>query len=85
MKVKNVTLKGWVNNSNFLFSQNSQNDIFAKNFENFVAQKLKGYKRLSKWQTLRGKNASEKIVIKGNYWRGSWNDPTKEVVAVFYK
>lgn len=46
----------------------------------------RGFKQLNTaFDTLRGKDATEKIVIKGRFWRGSWADPTLETVAVFYK
>ena len=85
MKTKVVTLKGWANNSNLLFSENSQSTNFDANMNKYISENLQGYKRLKFWDTLRGKKATQKVVIKGRYWRGSWADPTVETVAVFYK
>ena len=83
-KTKTVTLKGWANKSDLIFSQNSDNSIFNKNLQDFL-KTLKGYKKLSTFDTLRGKEYKEKIIIRGWYWRGSWADPTKETVLTLYK
>lgn len=86
MITKQITLKGWANCSDFLFSENSKNTTFLANYKK-VAEKLEslGYKQLPIFSDLRGKNASEKVVIKGHYWRGSWASPTTEKYATFYK
>ena len=85
MKTKVKTIAGWANNTDYYFSQNATNDIFQKNLEKYISENLRGYKRLNFWDTLRGKGATEKIIIRGKYWRGSWNDPTTETVTIFYK
>ena len=85
MKVRTKTLKGWANNSDYFFSQNSKNDTFLKNLKEYEKTNLKGFKRLKFNQTLRGKEAKEKVIIKAYYWRGSWNDPAKETYCTYYK
>lgn len=85
MKTTVKTIKGWTNNSNMLFSPNTKNDSFNKNLKNYVETNLNGFKKLSFFDSLRDKNAKEKVIIKGYYWRGSWADPTKETVCIFYK
>jgi hypothetical protein len=85
MNTKTVMLKGWANNSDFLFNENVKNNMFAENLKNYVESNLKGYNKLSTFDTLKGKQATEKVVIKGKYWRGNWSSPTMEVVAIFYK
>jgi hypothetical protein len=73
------TIKGWVNNSNLLFSQNSSSDLFTNNLNEYIKANLHGY------TTKRKKGYTHKVIIKGWYWRGSWSDPTKETVLTFYK
>lgn len=87
MKTTQITLKGWANNSDLMFSENSTNEYFMAQFNRLESELIaNGFKRLKlPWQDLRGKNATEKIVVKGWYWRGSWSDPSKEVYAIFYK
>lgn len=85
MKVRTKTIKGWANGSSFLFSENSRSDLFAKNLKEYQDKHLCGYKQLKFYESLKGKNATEKVVIKGWYWRGAWSDPSKEVVTIFYK
>lgn len=86
MKTKQITLKGWVNKSYLMLSENTTNEIFALNFKQKKDELLaNGYKKLQSWELLRDKKASEKIIIKGWYWRGAWSDATKETCAVFYK
>ena len=79
MKTKTITLKGWANSTT--------NKTFALNYKQKKDELLaNGYKELRFWELcLRGKNATEKIVIKGWYWRGAWADATKETYSVFYK
>lgn len=78
MKTTQITLKGWVNSTT--------NKTFALNYKQKKDELLaNGYKKLQSWELLRGKNATEKIVVKGWYWRGAWDDPSKEVYAIFYK
>ena len=86
MKTKQITLKGWVNKSYLMFSENTTNEIFALNFKQKKDELLaNGYKKLQSWELLRDKKATEKVVIKGWYWLGAWADPSKEVYAIFYK
>ena len=85
MKTTVKTLKGWANNSNLLFSQNTKNDIFNSNLKKYINENLQGFKKLSCFDSLKGRQANEKIVIKGYYWRGSWNDPTKEIICIYYR
>lgn len=86
MKTTTKTLKGWVNDSNYFASSNVESNLFRKNLEKFREQLGDGWKQLNTaFDTLRGKGASEVIVIKGWYWRGSWSDPTKEMVTKFYR
>ena len=87
MKIKTKTLKGWANNSDLFFSENSTNETFTTQFEKLKKDLLKkGYKQLNiSFDDLRGKRASTKIIIKGWYWLGSWSDPKKKQYAVFYK
>jgi len=85
MKVRTKTIKGWVNNSSFLFGENSGSKVFDVNLRKYIRKHLKGYKKLDFFDTLKGKNATEKVIIKGWAWRGSWSDPTLEKIIVFYK
>jgi hypothetical protein len=89
MKVKVKTIKGWVNKSDYLTSQNSNNNIFVANLNNYLSENKivdKGFKKLNAaFDTLNGKGATEKIIINGYYWRGNWSDATKETVCVYYK
>ena len=85
MKATSVTIKGWANSSALLFSPNVKPDVFNDNLKKYIDENLKGFNKLAIWDTLRGKNASHKVLIKGRYWRGSWSDPTTEVVTIFYK
>lgn len=85
MKVRTKTIKGWANSSSYLFSQNSRNKTFENNLKEYAEKHLQGFKRIKFYETLKGKNASEKVIIKGWYWRGAWSDPSKEVVTIFYK
>jgi len=87
MITKTKTLKGWANNSDLFFSKNVKNKTFLIQFNELKKQLLKkGYKELNtSFDTLKGKKASEKIIIKGWYWLGSWNDPKKQTYSVFYK
>lgn len=87
MKISSITLKGWVNKSDYLTCQNSTNEVFIKNFNEFKKDmEDKGFKRLNiSFDTLKGKNATEKIIVKGWYWKGGWSDNKKHQVAVFYK
>lgn len=87
MQVKVKTLKGWANKSGYLFSENTENQYFLSNFQKFKDELLnEGYKQLNTaFYTLRGKNATEKVIIKGWYWMGGWSDNKKQTFAVFYK
>lgn len=58
---------------------------FKDKLDKYVETNLQGYKELKGFQTLKDKNATHKVVIKGWYWRGAWSSPTKETVTIFYK
>jgi hypothetical protein len=87
MKTKTKTLKGWANNSDLFFSQNTTNESFLTRFKDLKKDlEQKGYKELNtSFATLKNKSASEKIIVKAWYWLGSWNDPKVKQYAVFYK
>ena len=87
MKTKTITLKGWANTSDLLFSQNTNNNVFIGNFRALAARiTADGYKQLNTaFDTLHGKKAVEKITVNGWYWKGAWSDPKKETYSVFYK
>lgn len=89
MKVRTKILKGWCNTTSFLFSQNLKSSCkVQQSLNDFLEQEIngKGYKELNiAFDTLRNKNATEKIIVKGWYWRGSWASPTKEIITVYYK
>jgi len=85
MKTTVKTIRGYVNNSDLLFSQNSENSTFLKNLKQYERTNLKGFKQLKFNQTLRGKEVKEKVIIKAYYWRGNWNNPTKETYCTYYK
>jgi hypothetical protein len=88
MKTAVKTIKGYINNSDLLCSENSNNNLFLNNLEKYIIENdllSKGFKKLSCFQTLRDKQAKEKIIIKGYYWRGSWSDPSKETYCTYYR
>jgi len=85
MQTIKKTIKGWANNSDLFFSQNSKNDLFIKNLSDYVKTELRGYKRLNSFSTLRDKKASKKVIIYGWVWNGSWASPTKEIHSIYYK
>ena len=88
MKNTVKTIKGYINNSDLLCSENSNNNLFLNNLEKYIIENdllSKGFKKLSYFQTLRDKQAKEKIIIKGYYWRGSWADPSKETYCIYYR
>ena len=78
MKTTQITLKCWANTSN---------EIFIGNFRAIESKLLKnGFKQLNTaFDTLRGKKATEKVIIYAWYWRGEWTDKTKGVYTIFYK
>jgi hypothetical protein len=86
MKITTKTIKGWVNDTNYMCSPNVRSNHFRDNLNAFKDSLSDEWKELNiAFDTLRGKGASEVIIIKGWRWRGSWSDPTKEVVAKFYR
>ena len=87
MKTKQITIRGWANDTDYLFNENTGNSVFMGNFRAKERELLKsGYKELNRaFDTLRGKNATERIDVYGWYWRGSWSDPQKQIFATFYK
>ena len=74
MKTRIKTIKGF-----------SHTETFEKNLNDFIASELKDFKELTCFETLKGKKATEKVVIKAWYFRGEWSDPTKETFRVYYK
>lgn len=72
MKTQTKTVSGFANGTNNL---PEICDELRKN----------GYKELSFFETLRGKKATEKVVVKGYYWRGERADKSKETIVIFYK
>ena len=88
MKTTIKTFKVWASETHFLFSQNiepKQLNEGHKKVRKWIEENLKGYKRLNSSDTLRGKRAKEKVVLKAWQWNGSWADPSRKVIAVFYK
>ena len=88
MKTKIKTFKVWASETYFLFSQNVERGQVTegqKKIQEWVSENLKGYKKLPSFDTLRGKGAKEKVVLKAWQWNGSWADPSRKVIAVFYK
>lgn len=86
MKIIRKTLKGWANVTNYMSSENVTNTVFANNLTAERDRLLSlGYKELKLNETLRGKCATEKIEIRGRYWRGNWSDSDNAVVTTFYK
>lgn len=86
MKTTQKTIKGWVNDSDYLTSSNVRSNNFRENLAKFKESLGEGWKQLNTaFDSLRDKGASEVIVIKGWYWRGCWSDPTKEIVTKFYR
>lgn len=81
MSIKIKTLKGWANNSDFIFSQNSTNKTFKNELEKYKKENnLIEYSQTFKGGFYSKKNQNRKrVIIKGWYWRGSWSDPTKEI------
>lgn len=74
MKIKVKTINGYVGS-----------ETFNKNLNDFVKSELNGFKEFPAFKTLRGLKATQKVIIKAWYWRGEWNDPTKEIYAIYYK
>lgn len=74
MTTKTKTIRGWANSTTFL-----------KNLNEYKEKNLQGFKRLSCFETLKNKKATEKVIIYGCYWMGEWADPQKKVYATFYK
>lgn len=88
MKTTTKTFKVWASETHFLFNQNietKQANEGQKKVQKWIAENLKGHKKLSSFDTLRGKGAKEKIVLKAWQWNGNWADPSRKVIAVFYK
>lgn len=78
--IKVKVIKGWANNSDYLFSQNSENTSFKKELEKYKKENnLVEYSQLFKGGFYSKKFSDKKrVIIKGWYWRGSWSSPTKE-------
>lgn len=85
MKATTKTIKGWAINTCFMFSENVTNTLFKANLEKYASENLQGYKRLSVVDTLKDKKVTEKVIIKGWYWQGSWANPIKRTAAIYYK
>ena len=88
MKTTIKTFKVWASETHFLFSQNidtKQANEEQKKVQKWINENLKDYKKLSSSDTLRGKAAKEKVILKAWQWNGSWANPSRRVIAVFYK
>ena len=89
MKTTIKTIKGWANNTDFFTNENTNTNTFINNFNKYLNDSKileNGFKKLNtSFDTLKGKEASEKIVIKGRYWAGNWASPYKQTYAVYYK
>ena len=86
MKRKQITLKGWANQTNYIGSENVSNNKFMERYHELrVELTEQGYKELKFYQELRGMGAVEKIDIYAHYWRGSWVGGVKQKFATFYK
>jgi hypothetical protein len=89
MKTTIKTIKGWANNTDFFTNENTNNNTFINNLNKYLADNKiieKGYKKLNtSFDNLKGKGASEKIVIKGRYWAGNWASHYKQTYTVYYK
>ena len=55
---------GYANNSDLFYSPNSTNDKFIVALKNYIEKNLNGFIELKSWDSLRGKNATEKVIIK---------------------
>lgn len=88
MRTRTITIrKGWANNTVYMMPDNVTPSVFEIIYL-IISCKLKadGYTELNaSFDTLRGKNATEKIIIKAWYWRGNWAVPDKQTYAVWYK
>jgi hypothetical protein len=82
MKTKQITIQQYANSS-----QNCEHTPFQLAFFKIESDlKGKGYKELNTaFDTLRGKNATEKIIIKARYWAGNWSNVTTRIFTIFYK
>lgn len=80
MNIKVKTIKGWANDSNLLFSKNSNSSYFKEQLEKYKKENnLIEYNQHFKGGFFSKKyNNVKRVIIKGWYWRGSWSDPTKE-------
>lgn len=89
MKTTIKTIKGWANNTDFFTNENTNNNTFINNLNKYLNDSKileSGFKKLNtSFDTLKGKEANEKIVIKGRYWAGNWASPYKQTYAVYYK
>jgi hypothetical protein len=89
MKTTIKTIKGWANNTDFFTNENTNTNTFINNLNKYLNDSKileNGFKKLNtSFDTLKGKEASEKIVIKGRYWAGNWASPYKQTYAVYYK
>jgi hypothetical protein len=82
MKTRQITIKQFANSS-----PKCEHTLFQKEFFRIEGDlKSEGYKELNTaFDTLRGKNATEKIIIKAKYWAGNWSDITTRIFTIFYK
>jgi hypothetical protein len=80
MKTTTKTIKGWANNSDLLFSQNTRNKAFTDNLNTAIqSAQQNGFSKHKPTPV------SHKLILKGWHWKGSWNDPTKQTVLTLYK
>ena len=86
MKVTTKTIKGWPFKTDLMTSPNITNvSTFENNLKNYIENHLQGYTKLPYYLTLRGCNATHKVIIKAWRWRGSWASPKCEIYEVYYK
>lgn len=83
--IRQVTLKGWVNDTGYLFSQNVRGFKRAKDQVAKLISENEGYKEKPEFGEPSDYRGSDKIRVYGWYWRGNWCDPEKKLFAILYK
>lgn len=76
MKVRTKTIRG---------TANAIGSVFESELKKFIESKLSGFTYLPTNESIRGKNATEKVIIKAKYWRGEWIGLITEVHSIYYK
>lgn len=84
------TLKNWGNDSALLCSPNTTKTKAVDELTELVQNKYPDHVQIPfTWiDDLRGHAKSrgcDKLYVYAWYWRGSWSDPSKELLAVFYR